>query len=166
MIEIDSAEDVKLPSSILVKEITARQTYPLRHAVLRPQQTLAECVFPGDDGDGAFHLGGFLCDRLIVIASVMKEREERFQIFTSKNQFRLRGVATAINVRGNGCGSAVLNACVERCWAEGGETLWCNARTSAAEFYQKKGFSTLPQEFEIPSVGPHRVMFLDREALS
>ncbi|MDB4766384.1 GNAT family N-acetyltransferase [bacterium] len=152
-----------MPSLLSINEIAAVETHPLRHAILRPQQTLADCVFPGDDGVGTFHFGGFLDGRLVVIASVMKEREQRFQEFAAMKQFRLRGMATALDEQGKGFGSAVLDACVERCWAEGGEIFWCNARTSAANFYQKRGFSTLPETFEIPAIGPHQVMFLDRE---
>ena len=154
-----------MPSLLSINEIAAVETHPLRHAILRSQQTRADCVFPGDDGVGTFHLGGFLDGRLIVIASVMKEREQRFQKFASMNQFRLRGMATALDKRGNGFGSAVLDACVERCWAEGSEIVWCNARTSAANFYQKKGFWALPETFEIPAIGPHQVMFLDHAGL-
>ena len=151
-----------MDSPLIIREITAAQTYPLRHIVLRPNQTLADCAYPNDDSAGAFHVGGFLDDRLVVVASVTKEREQRFDAFTNSNQYRLRGMATEQEVRGRGFGSAVLNACLERCWSEGGETFWCNARTSAAGFYQKKGFSTLPEEFEIPRIGPHRVMFIDK----
>ena len=107
-------------------------------------------------------MGGFLDDRLVVVASVTKEREQRFKTFSSSNQYRLRGMATEQEMRGRGFGSAVLSACLERCWSEGGETFWCNARTSAAGFYEKRGFSTLPEEFEIPGIGPHRVMYINK----
>ena len=149
-------------STLTIREITTEQTYPLRHIVLRPGRPLVDCAYPDDDSATAFHVGGFLDDRLVVVASVTKECEQRFDAFTSLNQYRLRGMATEQEVRGRGFGSAVLNACLERCWSEGGETFWCNARTSAAGFYQKKRFSMLPEEFEIPGIGPHRVMFIDK----
>ena len=151
-----------MDSSLKIREITAQQTYRLRHIVLRPNQTLADCAYPNDDSAGAYHIGGFLNDRLVVIASVTQEREQRFETFSSSNQYRLRGMASEPEVRGRGFGSDVLSACLERCWSEGGETFWCNARTSAAEFYQKKGFSTLPEEFEIPGIGPHVVMYINK----
>ena len=147
---------------LTIREITAAQTHPLRHIVLRPNQTLADCSYPNDDSAGTYHIGGFLDERLVVIASVTQECEQRFETFSSSNQYRLRGMATELEMRGRGFGTAVLSACLERCWSEGGETFWCNARTSAAEFYQKKGFSTLPEEFEIPGIGAHLVMYINK----
>ena len=37
--------------------------------------------------------------------------------------------------------------------------LWCNARTSAMGFYQNVGFEKIGEEFDIPTVGPHVLMF-------
>ena len=41
-----------------------------------------------------------------------------------------------------------------------GETLsaWCNARTSAAGYYEKIGFVIASDEFELPDIGPHVLM--------
>jgi ribosomal protein S18 acetylase RimI-like enzyme len=36
--------------------------------------------------------------------------------------------------------------------------LWCNARTSAIGFYEKLGMKVISEEFEIPVIGPHKVM--------
>jgi len=42
---------------------------------------------------------------------------------------------------------------------QGGTMLWFNARTVAVPFYEKHGFATRGDEFEIPGVGPHYVMW-------
>ncbi|RZK10679.1 MAG: GNAT family N-acetyltransferase [Flavobacterium sp.] len=39
--------------------------------------------------------------------------------------------------------------------------IWCNARTSAIDFYKKQGFETISEEFEISGVGPHYIMILN-----
>jgi hypothetical protein len=36
--------------------------------------------------------------------------------------------------------------------------VWCNARTPAVGFYEKLGFSTIGEEFELPPIGPHYLM--------
>jgi hypothetical protein len=36
--------------------------------------------------------------------------------------------------------------------------LWCNARTGALSFYEQFGWSISSDEFDIPTVGPHRRM--------
>jgi predicted GNAT family N-acyltransferase len=38
--------------------------------------------------------------------------------------------------------------------------VWCNARTPARAFYERAGFRTVSDEFELPEIGPHYVMEL------
>jgi GNAT superfamily N-acetyltransferase len=69
--------------------------------------------------------------------------------------FQLRGMATLPEVRGAGFGRALLDACVAAARENGAAILWCNARTSAADFYAKNGWRIVGAEFDIPTVGPH-----------
>ena len=39
--------------------------------------------------------------------------------------------------------------------------MWCNARKGAVWFYQRLGFVTVSEEFEIAPIGPHYVMEID-----
>jgi predicted GNAT family N-acyltransferase len=75
--------------------------------------------------------------------------------------FRLRGMATHPQYRGQGLGAALLRKCIEQARHAGGEVLWCNARTSAIEFYRRAGFEAVGEEFETPDIGPHVRMRLD-----
>ena len=61
-------------------------------------------------------------------------------------------------VRGQGFGTAVLDASVAHVAAEGGGELWCNARVPALGFYRRCGFEVDGDEFEIDGIGPHVVM--------
>lgn len=72
--------------------------------------------------------------------------------------WRLRGMATAADVRGTGFGAALLAACIEHVAASGGGELWCNARQVAIGFYRRAGFEVVSDEFDIPRIGPHVVM--------
>ena len=145
-----------------IREITADETRSLRQSILRPHQTLAECVYPGDRDAETFHLGVFDRNTLVTIASVYAERETRFDMFEVDSQFRLRGMATIEHYRGRGMGAALLHECLRRSWSAGANLLWCNARTSASGYYDKMGFQAIPERFELPGIGPHRVMFVER----
>ena len=145
-----------------IREIKADETRSLRQAILRPHQTLAECVYPGDDDPQTFHLGAFDGDTLVTITSVYVERETRFDVFGTDSQFRLRGMATLEPYRGRGIGGTLLRECLNRSWSAGAKLFWCNARTSASGYYDKMGFRAIPELFEIPEIGPHRVMFIER----
>jgi len=145
-----------------IRPITATDTLELRQAILRPHQTMEECVYPLDDDENSFHLGAFQGDQIVTVASVLYQTEPRFQQFETPKQYRLRGMATRPEFQNQGSGRAVLQTCLERAWVNGGELFWCNARVSAAGYYEKQGFHTIDEEFTIPGIGPHRVMFVER----
>jgi predicted GNAT family N-acyltransferase len=37
----------------------------------------------------------------------------------------------------------------------GGDLVWCDARVTAAGFYEQMGFTVVTGEFDKPGVGPH-----------
>jgi ribosomal protein S18 acetylase RimI-like enzyme len=67
-------------------------------------------------------------------------------------------MATVLGARGNGAGSAVLEALVAHAVAAGASRVWCNARTPARSLYERAGFQAVSDEFELPEIGPHFVM--------
>ena len=141
-----------------VKRITAAQTVPLRHKVLRPGRPVNSANFPGDEDPTTHHLGAFCGQDLLSIASLfMAEMPEQ----VGRKAFQLRGMATAPQARGRGLGRQLVAECIRLARAQNAELVWCNARTSAAEFYRKLGFETVGPEFDIPDVGPHFRMRLD-----
>ena len=56
-----------------IRRIDAADTRPLRHAILRPNQPFEATVYPLDDEPTSGHLGVFLGDRLVGVASVFNE---------------------------------------------------------------------------------------------
>jgi GNAT superfamily N-acetyltransferase len=64
-------------------------------------------------------------------------------------------MATLPEVRGSGCGRALLEACVAAAEGEGCPLLWCNARVGAVDFYRKHGWEVCSDVFDIPTAGPH-----------
>lgn len=156
---------------VAVRYIAATATYSLRAAVLRPGLPLEAAVFPGDTDPTTAHLGAFSGGELVGIASVYREAPPGAADAgaadagavdagpADASAWRLRGMATLPQVRGQGFGKALVAACLEHVAARGGTRLWCNARTEAVGFYRKLGFATAGDEFDIPGVGPHYMMW-------
>jgi GNAT superfamily N-acetyltransferase len=143
-----------------VESVTAEAVRPLRLAVLRPHQRPEEMVWPGDDADGALHVGARLDggdDGLAGVATIAPEPHPRAP---APGDWRLRGMATVPEQRGRGIGAALLAACIDHARAHGGRRVWCNARTPARSFYERAGFVAEGDVFELPEIGPHVVMTL------
>ena len=139
-----------------VLRIDANATYPLRHRVLRQGFPIEECVFPGDEEEQTFHLGAFIDNSLVSVASFYFERNPEFE---DEYQYRLRGMATDQEHRGKGLSSELLKVAFPIIKQNMCTMVWCNARTSAVGFYEKVGFIKKGDEFDIPGIGPHYLMF-------
>lgn len=133
------------------------EIYSLRHKVLRPNQTLADCRWPRDFEATTFHVGAFLEDRAISIATFFPEAKPELP---ARNPYRLRGMATEPHVKGSGAGRKVLAFGMQQLSERNCDLLWCNAREIAFGFYEKMGLSYEGDLFDIPSVGPHKVMWI------
>jgi len=144
------------PPPIRIQEIPAEMTWAIRSPVLRPDQPLENCHFPMDFAPTAFHLGGYLNEKLVTVASFHSEKDP---MAIAKNPFRLRGMATLHEFQGSGVGKALLVQAVEKLIEENCDLLWCNARQNAFDFYLRCGFLLFGDLFEIPGVGPHKVMY-------
>lgn len=151
-----------------VRPISAAEARPLRSEILRPGQPPDSLVYPGDDVPGSFHAGAFAEGEIVGIATVYPEPmppESAAALpdvgFDPNNAFRLRGMATRATLQGAGLGRAVLTRCIEHVRDAGAEVLWCNARVGALGFYERLGFATVGDEFDIAGIGPHYVMWKD-----
>jgi len=143
----------------VIRRITAAETRPLRRRVLRPGQRFEKTLYPGDEAPATAHLGAFAGARLVGIASLYAE--PRPGTDPPGRTWRLRGMATAPEARGQGHGRDLLAACVAHVGASGGGELWCNARIPAVGFYRTAGFEVESDEFEVDGIGPHVVMRRD-----
>ena len=142
----------------MIRAISAVETIAVRWPVLRPGFARETAVFDGDDAVGTLHFGAFDAEKLVGVASIYLAP---FPVQPDVSpSFQLRGMATLPEVRGAGFGKALLDACAAAAREKGAAFLWCNARTSAADFYSKNGWRIAGEEFEIPTVGPHFRMAL------
>jgi len=74
--------------------------------------------------------------------------------------WRLRGMATTEEARGQGVGRLALDAAVAHVRAEGAVLLWCNARDVALSFYERAGFVVEGAGFVSERDIPHHPMVL------
>ena len=149
-----------------VRPVSAEAVRPLRSAVLRPGRAPETLVYPGDDAPLARHVGGFVGEALEGIATVYPEAPPEAHrgaipeaAYASGAAFRLRGMATSARARGTGLGREVLAACFAHVRESGGAFLWCNARVGALGFYTRMGLEPVGDEFEMPGIGGHYVMW-------
>lgn len=138
-------------NSFVVKKVEVALIRPLRQMVLRPGQALESAIFHDDDAPNTVHFAAVSdTDDIGCVASLYCKN--------SDGRWQLRGMATDPVRQGCGLGARVLDACVEYVRSERGHEIWCNARITAASFYEKAGFSRFAEPFDIPGIGLHFVM--------
>jgi GNAT superfamily N-acetyltransferase len=74
--------------------------------------------------------------------------------------WRVRGMATAPEARGQGLGALVLAALIDHARGQDADLVWCAARPRAVALYERAGFVPAGEEYEVPDLGPHRRMML------
>jgi len=139
-----------------IKKITAFETIIVRHPVLRLGKPIASCYFEGDDLPTTSHFGLYFENQLVAIISSFKVQNK---LFIEENQYQIRGMAVLEEFQKKGFGEALLNYCENEIKINNGELIWFNARESAVGFYKKSGYEILGDQFEIPDVGPHYILF-------
>jgi GNAT superfamily N-acetyltransferase len=149
---------------ITVEYVAAWTTWPLRQEVLRPGRAVRDCIYPGEDDPRAAHVAALRrgqapdADLLVLAVGVVMPEPPSWEP-AADDGWRIRGMATGPDVRGQGVGHRVLDQLIDHVATAGGGLLWCNARTPALTFYQRAGFRVRGDVFELPEIGPHRVMW-------
>lgn len=139
-----------------IKIISAKETYPVRHPILRTGRPLEDCHFEGDDSDNTFHLGLFDKEKLIGVASFFKNTNPKFD---TANQYQLRGMAILSSYQGIGLGKMILQYGENELINNSTSLIWCNAREIAVSFYEKLHYKKIGEPFYIKNIGLHYVMF-------
>jgi GNAT superfamily N-acetyltransferase len=137
-----------------IRPITAEETIPLRHAILRAGLPREAAIFPGDEAASSRHFGAFL-DGLLIGVATLHYVPLLDQPDHEGSAYQIRGMATAETARGRGVGGLLLAACIAEARRAGANWLWCNARTPAAGFYARHGFRVQGGVFDVPTAGPH-----------
>lgn len=111
-----------------IKEITAEETYLLRHKVMWPDQPISFIQLPEDKK--GIHFGLFNDKELICVIS----------LFINKESAQFRKFATKITEQNKGYGTLLLQYLINYCFSKNISMLWCNARTDKTAYYKKFGF--------------------------
>lgn len=148
---------------------TAADVAPLRTAVLRPSWRDRLATYPEDDQPVALHLAARDDAKSVVAVGTIYPEAPPTALrgvipeaaWVPGAAWRLRGMASAPEVRGGGYGAAVLAGCFREIADAGGTHLWCNARVGAVPFYERMGLTAVGEVFDIPEIGPHYVMWAE-----
>ncbi len=144
-----------VPAGLELRRAALPEILSLRHAVLRPGLPLETARFEGDDDPATRHFGAFLRPTGEAIACVSCMRRPH----DGADAWQIRGMATRSDLAGRGIGRALLAVALDGLRAEDGpDLLWCNARVTALRFWQREGWAVASPVFDIPGVGPHRVL--------
>ncbi|TVQ90602.1 MAG: N-acetyltransferase [Deltaproteobacteria bacterium] len=146
----------KLTAPLSIDRARTPEIIDLRHQVLRQGRPRASAHFEGDNEDATRHWAVRQSGQIIGIATVLGRPFPQ----GDGPRWQLRGMAVHPEHQGRGVGKALLSA-IE---VEVGEPMWCNARTSAASFYERQGWQRRGETFDIPDVGPHIRMIRDPQA--
>ena len=97
-----------------------------------------------------------LNEKIIGIVSVYQVNS---QLFFNENQFQIRGMAVLEAHQQKGYGALLIERAEKYCFEKDASVIWFNAREKAVPFYEKNGYQTKGNSFEIPEVGTHFIMF-------
>jgi GNAT superfamily N-acetyltransferase len=137
-----------------VRQLETKEVIPLRALILRPGQPLEASHYPADPK--AVHFGLELKSEIVCVVTAHPEASAA--VADALNPWRIRGMATHSGFQGHGFGSKVLTALLDWARLEKIDWFWCNARAKAIPFYERHGFETVSELFELPLIGPHKVM--------
>ncbi|WP_338030853.1 GNAT family N-acetyltransferase [Cytobacillus citreus] len=74
----------------------------------------------------------------------------------------MRGMVTLEEFRKLGTGRLLVTFAENLIKEQGFDLLWCKARTTVQEYYNKLGFKVHGETFDYPPIGPHIVMYKNK----
>jgi len=142
---------------VLIRRAGLPEILTLRHDELRPGLPIEAASFDGDQDATTRHFAAFLVDgdagAVVGCLSFMARDHD------GAPAYQLRGMATRANLARRGIGSALLGTALDSLeQRDGARRFWCNARVAAVPFYARMGWRVVSDVFDVPTVGPHRVM--------
>jgi len=144
------------PGTITIEQVDAAATYPLRAQELRQGRPVE---IDEDDAPYTLHLAARVDGGEIVGVVRFHPRDCPWR--QAEAPWQLRGMATDPRVRRLGAGRALVAEGLTRIAARGGDLVWCDARASAVGFYERIGFTSITEEYELTPVGMHRGMVIE-----
>lgn len=119
-----------------IERVAAEEIIDLRWSVLREGLPRETAIYPEDAQPDAFHFAAY--DATGRVAGCVTFFLEPLDGVPGH---RIRGMASAPDVRGQGYGAAVLRAGMAEAVARGAKLIWCYGRTAVQDFYEHFGFT-------------------------
>ena len=139
---------------IQIKEILAKQTYELRHPLLRKGQPYDSCQLENDNHPQSIHLGAYISSQLVGILSAMPNC---CPDYNDQIAFQLRAMAVHPEFQRRKIASQLIQNIVRRLKEDSKvENIWLNARVNANALYLNNGFQAIGTPFEIKPIGVHQ----------
>lgn len=142
--------------TVEIKYISSSETIDLRHLVLREGRPRNSSHMEGDNLKSTMHIGAFIDSKCVGIMSLFLAKTKQLP---DLSQYQLRGMAVDPDYRGKDIGRKLVRFSEKELKEMNVEILWCNAREIAVDFYKKLNFEVISEEFHIPNVGPHYLMY-------
>ncbi|OSC98216.1 GCN5-related N-acetyltransferase [Trametes coccinea BRFM310] len=141
---------------INIRSISAEETVPLRHSVLWPDHPVSYVLLPEDSS--GFHYGAFLpgSSTPVAVISVFYDPLPTTGSSASPSQppaaaqrtARFRKFACDPAYQGRGIGTGLLQHVFDVAAKEMGcSVVWCDARLSAAGWYERRGMRRFGEMF-------------------
>jgi len=118
-----------------IREISAADTWPIRHQVMWPNQPFTYIQLPNDEN--GLHYGLSVDEELISVVS----------LFIQEDSGQFRKFATLAKYQGKGYGSQLLDYIMHVAKNIGLSKIWCNARTTKTAYYEKFGLKKTTKQF-------------------
>ena len=137
-----------------IKEITALETYPIRHPLLRKGQPLESCKLENDEHPSSIHLGTYIDARLVAVLSALPNLCPDYNTLKA---YQLRAMAVEPKYQRKKIASSMIQYLYNKIIEKGGiELIWLNARVAANKLYIKNGFEPIGAPFSIKPIGTHQ----------
>ncbi len=148
---------IALESKIEIRFLDKEEVKVLRHAVLWPHlDNLDACAIEPDSLITTFHIGATKNSEIVGTSTLIAQKNKKFE---TPRQYRLRAMATAPSVRGEGVGAKIIEQIIKELKEREVELLWCDARIIATGFYERQSFETKGEIYQVPKIGPHKLMY-------
>ena len=137
-----------------IKEIQAKQTYELRHPLLRKGQSYESCNLENDNHPDSIHLGAYISNQLVGILSALPNKCPNYN---TPSAIQLRAVAVHPNFQRKKIATYLIHSILMQLKERKSvEIVWLNARIAANALYLGCGFNPLENPFEIKPIGMHQ----------
>ena len=142
-------------TQVISTEEDFKKVIDLRKSILHPKGPIDRIHYPSDsDQTRSYHLVIFDEQKNEILACGTLLMEDEGENPSTKIA-RIRGMAVSEKFQGLGFGALILDGLIKESIRRRVEKIWCNARTKILNFYLKKGFVSVGDEFVIAGGIPH-----------